>query len=112
MKLEPKLLDGAFEYKTIEIGKPIPSNAIAMIKESSAVTIIVPTAKTDGEVWAWIINETITPLTASGITAAFSQALSEAKIPCNILAAYYHDHILVPYHMKEQAIELLNNLEI
>ena len=118
MKLTPKLLDGAFEYKTIstrdfaKIGGEIPYNAVTMIKESEAVTIIVPTKKTDGEVWAWIVNETVTSLTATRITAAFSAALNKAKIPCNVIAAYYHDHILVPYAMKDKAIAVLKEVEV
>jgi len=118
MKLTPKLLDGAFEYKTIstrdfaKIGGEIPQNTVAMIKESEAVTIIVPTDKTDGEIWAWIVNTNITSLTATGITAAFSETLAKANIPCNVIAAYYHDHILVPYSMKDKAVEILKNVEI
>ena len=83
-----------------------------MIKESEAVTIIVPTNNTDDEVWAWIVNATVTSLTATGITAAFSKALNEAKIPCNVIAAYYHDHILVPYPMKDKAVAILSQVEI
>ena len=112
MKLTPKLLDGAFEYKAIKNDEAVPRNAVAMIKESEAVTIIVPTNKTDREVWAWIVNATVTSLTATGITAAFSVALNKAKIPCNVIAAYYHDHILVPYSMKDKAVEILRQVEV
>lgn len=112
MKLTPKLLDGPFEYKTIKENAAVPKNAVAVIKESEAITIIVPAKKTDGEVWAWIVNTTVTSLTATGITAAFSKALNEAKIPCNVLAAYYHDHILVPYSMRDKAMAVLQEVDV
>lgn len=31
-----------------------------------------------------------------GLTAAVSQTLAEHDIPCNIVAAFQHDHVFVP----------------
>ena len=103
MKLQPKLLGEAFEYKTINHSDLIPENAVAMVKEHESISIIVPTQKTSGKLWAWIVNDTVTDLEATGITATFSAALNNAKIPCNVIAGYYHDHILVPFHMREKS---------
>ena len=48
-----------------------------------------------------------TSLNATGITAAASGALAKEKIPANMLAGYHHDHVLVPYGMKEKALKVL-----
>ncbi|WCI09543.1 ACT domain-containing protein [Arthrobacter sp. OVS8] len=49
-------------------------------------------------------------LEAIGLTAAVSAALTEAKISCNVLAGFHHDHILVPVADADQALEVLHEL--
>jgi len=49
-------------------------------------------------------------LDAVGLTAAMSRVLTEHNIPCNVLAGYYHDHLLVPLELADQAIAALESL--
>ena len=42
---------------------------------------------------------------AVGLTAAFSHALGEAGISCNVTAGYHHDHLLVPSARADEAVE-------
>ncbi|MGB5556578.1 MAG: ACT domain-containing protein [Paracoccaceae bacterium] len=42
-----------------------------------------------------------------GLTAAISEVLADAEIPCNIVAGYHHDHCFVPVGMAEEALTLL-----
>jgi len=42
-----------------------------------------------------------------GVTARFSKPLSDAKIPANVYAGYFHDHVFVPYEMKDKAMAAL-----
>ncbi len=49
-------------------------------------------------------------LEAVGLTAAFSNVLSENNISCNVVAAYYHDHIFVDIKDTEKALEVLKKL--
>jgi len=51
-----------------------------------------------------------TSLNATGITAAASSALAKEKIPANVIAGYYHDHVLVPYERKDAAMAVLGKL--
>ena len=51
------------------------------------------------------------PLDGVGLTAAVSAALSAAAIPCNMVAAYRHDHIFVPSGMAERALTILEALQ-
>lgn len=44
-----------------------------------------------------------------GLTAAFSKLLAENNISCNVVAAYYHDHIFVMKKDAEKAMRLLSN---
>ena len=42
-----------------------------------------------------------------GLTAAVASALAEALIPCNVVAAYHHDHVFVPEELAEAAMSIL-----
>jgi hypothetical protein len=46
-----------------------------------------------------------------GLLAAVTAALAKEKIPCNAISAYHHDHLLVPYEMKDKALALLKKLQ-
>jgi len=42
-----------------------------------------------------------------GLTAAISKTLTEANVPCNIVAGFHHDHVFVPADRAEEAVALL-----
>ncbi|WP_158967518.1 ACT domain-containing protein [Chachezhania sediminis] len=42
-----------------------------------------------------------------GLTAAVAETLADAGIPCNVVAAYHHDHVFVPEALAEEALLLL-----
>ena len=46
-----------------------------------------------------------------GLTATVSAALADHNIPCNVIAAYHHDHIYVPSELSERAYEILVALQ-
>jgi hypothetical protein len=50
-------------------------------------------------------------LLSVGLLAAVTAALASEKIPCNAFSAYHHDHLLVPYEMKDKAIAALKKLQ-
>jgi hypothetical protein len=43
-----------------------------------------------------------------GLTAAFSKALTEEDISCNVVAGYFHDHIFVDKKDAQKALAVLN----
>jgi hypothetical protein len=45
-----------------------------------------------------------------GLTAAVSGALAEAGIPCNMVAAFHHDHVFVPEDRAGEALAILTAL--
>ena len=49
-------------------------------------------------------------LEAVGLTAAVSTELTKHEISANVIAAYYHDHILVPVEKSEAALLVLQKL--
>lgn len=59
---------------------------------------------------AWITLTVHSSLEATGLTAAFATALADAGISCNVVAAYFHDHIFVAEADGERTIEVLRGL--
>ncbi len=49
-------------------------------------------------------------LNAVGLTVAVSAALAKEKISTNVVAAYYHDHVFVPYERRQDAMKALMRL--
>lgn len=45
-----------------------------------------------------------------GLTAAVATALAEAHIPCNVVAAYHHDHVFVPEELAGGAMTILRDV--
>lgn len=59
---------------------------------------------------AWLTLQVHSSLEAVGLTAAFSRALADLDIACNVLAGYYHDHVLVPVDRSDEAIAAIRRL--
>ena len=91
---------------------------ILFFKEQEGNTIIIKKELADNLkldysfISGWITLTVHSSLEAVGLTAAFSKALSEAGISCNVVAAFYHDHIFVPKEDTEKAIDVLNRFSV
>jgi len=46
-----------------------------------------------------------------GLTSAVATILAGQNIPCNVVAAYHHDHIFVPESLAEPALAALKALQ-
>jgi uncharacterized protein len=58
-----------------------------------------------------IVLEVLSALDGVGLTAAVATALADAKIPCNVVAAFHHDHIFVPAAAADRALAILRDLQ-
>ncbi|HWL45859.1 MAG TPA: ACT domain-containing protein [Ilumatobacter sp.] len=56
---------------------------------------------------AWLTVTVHSSLEAVGLTAALSGAMAHAGIACNLLAAFHHDHLLVPWERADEAVAVL-----
>jgi uncharacterized protein len=89
---------------------------IMLFTEKEGTTIILTKEKADmlelsySFVAAWITLTAHSSLAASGFTAAFSTALAKENVSCNVVAAFYHDHIFVDKKDAEKAMEVLKKL--
>ncbi len=106
---------GEFVVVTLVGEVPAGVAVAASIREDEGMTLVTTREDADAAgldydfVAAWISLEVHSALAAVGLTAAFSAALGDAGISCNVLAGYYHDHILVPVDEAARAIEVLGS---
>lgn len=89
-------------------------DAVQILKEDEAYTIIVRREIADrlkfdySFIAAWITLTVHPSLEAVGLRAAFSKALSDSGISCNVVAAFHHDHIFVDRRDAKKSMEILN----
>ncbi|MEO7990917.1 MAG: ACT domain-containing protein [Chryseolinea sp.] len=115
--LKPKFNVGDFVFCMVNDLSKINSDDIIMVfREEEWNTIIIKKELADhlklpySFVSAWITLTIHSSLTAVGLTAAFSKALSEKGISCNVVAAFYHDHIFVNKKDADEAMRILTQL--
>ena len=89
------------------------ADAFAMMQEDEGVTLILPeeVATAQGYDTALVMQlitlNVFSDLEGVGLTAAVAGALTEVGISCNVVAAYHHDHVLVPQADAERAMDAL-----
>ncbi|MDN3549365.1 ACT domain-containing protein [Mucilaginibacter aquaedulcis] len=115
--MTPVLNPGDYVYCNVSALDNIDTNHIlGLFKESEGFTIILKKEIADElnlqytYIAAWITLTIHSSLEATGLTAAFAAALAQENISCNVVAAYYHDHIFVAKKDAERAMETLRKL--
>ena len=114
--LEPALREGEYVFVSVDREQARMLPAEATITEDEGITVVLRREQADAAglaydfVARWITLTVNSSLAAVGLTAAFSTALGDAGISCNVLAAYHHDHILVPVDDADRALETLQAL--
>jgi hypothetical protein len=94
----------------------IGGGVAAVLVEREGVTVVCSVEAAERNGWpvdfeaTWLTLDVHSSLEAVGLTAAFSAALSAASIPCNVLAGFFHDHLLVPAARADEAVQCLEAL--
>jgi len=116
-EMKPELNTGEYVYCRVDSKEQVKSlDPICYFLEKEGVTMILPKEKADAmnipysTTCAWITLTVHSSLEAVGLTAAFSKALTDAAISCNVVAAFYHDHIFVPTKDAARAMQALQML--
>lgn len=114
--LEVVCLPEEYVYASLSADHPAVRLAKATITETEGLTAVL--LRTDADslnveydyVAAWLTLSVHSSLEAVGLTAAFSHVLGQAGISANVLAGFYHDHILVSVSDRERAMDVLHGL--
>ena len=87
-------------------------NIAMLFQESEGLTVITSAeaATSQNNRWIWLELSVYSDLQAVGFLAKVANALAEADVPCNAVAAYHHDHIFVPEGKADAAIRAIEAL--
>jgi uncharacterized protein len=115
--MQPILNEGQYIFCTVSSENNLNFDKIIhFFKEKEGFTIVVEKEYADekgyiyNSVFAWITLLVHSSLNAVGLTAAFSNALAEHDISCNVVAGFYHDHIFVQQELAQKAKDVLREL--
>lgn len=90
--------------------------AFARVEEGEGTTVVVERAEADRRGWPYetpsrrIELLVHSSLDAVGLTAAIATALAAEGISANVVAAFHHDHVLVPEADADRALATLRGL--
>lgn len=113
--MHPVLADEPYSFGLLPEGVPFPG-AFARIREAEGMTVIAPLAMLEAAgiahqgPWARISLTVHSALSAVGLTAAVSSALTAEGISANVVAGYYHDHFFVQADRARDAMAVLARL--
>ncbi|MEM7732993.1 MAG: ACT domain-containing protein [Pseudomonadota bacterium] len=93
-----------------------PSGALAVFEETEGRSLVL--ADDLAAARGYDLSQPMAQITLSvhsaldgvGLTAAVAGALADEGIPCNMVAAFHHDHAFVPWEMRAQAMAVLTSL--
>jgi hypothetical protein len=112
--MKPEHNSGDYVFCKVErLGNLNLDEVEMFFKEKEAITLILKKEIADklnleySMTMSWITLLVHSSLEAVGLTAAFSKALSDKGISCNVVAAFYHDHIFVGKKDTEKAMQVL-----
>ncbi len=112
--MKPELQPGRYVFCSVPEADPqLVAQALASYKEPEGMSLILPVdvAAQNGlpvqDPMRCITLSVYSALDGVGLTAAAATALAEAEIPCNMVAAYHHDHVFVPESKANEAVAVL-----
>jgi hypothetical protein len=116
--LDPVLHEGVYAFVSLPAGADLGGlEPLGTFREEEGLTVVLKEETALARQMtilfraAWITLRVHSDLSAVGLTAAFSKALAEAHISCNVLAGARHDHLFVPVDEAERALAVLRELQ-
>lgn len=113
--LDPALDPVEYGFGVLESGAA-PRAAIeplCLFREDEGMTVIAAAEALDAagieqqRGWARITLRVHSSLQAVGLTAAVARVLADRGIGANVVAAYHHDHVFVPWDRRQDAMAAL-----
>lgn len=114
--LQPRLLPDDYVFCHLDQGRYgalAHRQPLASVAEEGGLSLVLSRTSADEEglsyqgVFRCISLHVFSSLQAVGLTAAVSSELAKSNISANLIAGTHHDHLLVPEHKADQALEHL-----
>lgn len=112
--MEPVLHPEPYGFGVWAVGELL-FEPFATVRETEGLTVVASLAAMReagmrSDPWARISLTVASDLAAVGLTAAFSTALGDEGISCNVIAGFHHDHVFVQWDRREEAMAALQRL--
>jgi len=114
--MTPVLQPGEFVFVTTQDAAQeaaLAPDALASFREAEGLSLVITAEqaaaaglKADQPMRCITLN-VYSALDGVGLTAAVATALAAGDVPCNMIAAFHHDHAFVPSHLAEEALAAL-----
>ena len=115
--MSPEISEESFVFFSVEADKiPQELRAEGIFREKEGITIICEENEAlkhsfpCEERYKRISLGVHSSLQAVGFLHAIISELTDEEISCNVISAYYHDHIFVPEPTADKALLVLSNL--
>jgi uncharacterized protein len=113
--MKPEMHDGVFVFCSIPADREIPAalRPVHIFREPEGTTLVVRRDEAESaglpcQFASRLITLTVhSSLEAVGFLAAITGRLAEAGISVNAVSAYYYDHLFVPDHRADEALDIL-----
>ncbi|ABE31208.1 ACT domain protein [Paraburkholderia xenovorans LB400] len=115
--IEPEMAEPVYVYCSFpDFALPEGLSALFTFREVEGLTAVLDLRDADNYTLAYTFKARLitlkvhSSLEAVGFLAVVSAHLAKAAIPCNAIAGYYHDHILVPVDRADEALSVLTEI--
>ena len=117
-KMDPKLKPDPVVFCTVfeDCEVPFKMRPIMMFREEEEITLIHEQADADtigltyNGLWSMITLQVHSSLEAVGFIAVITAKLAEAGISTNVVSAFYHDHLFVPFDRADESLAILQRI--
>ena len=118
--IQPELAQGEYVFISLPAHQvsDLHFEPLSSFKEAEGLSLVVERQTAEvagleyGSVWSLITLQVFSDLESVGLIARVATSLAAAGISVNPIAAYHHDHLLVPRERAEEALALLQTLTI
>ncbi len=116
-KMKPKHVPGEYVCCSIdESNEKLVETPLLVFREDEGLTVVISREAAESlrlkfeSTWGLVTLSIHSDLTAVGFLARVTQHLAQAGVSVNVVSAYYHDHLFVPFPEVERVVELLTSL--
>lgn len=116
--IEPRHIPGEFVFCSIDTNtlRALRDTPLLIFRETEGITVVIlkdvalENGLTFDTTWGLLTLSVHSDLEAIGFLAAVSKVLADSGISVNVVSAYYHDHLFVPYSKIYEVLHILEEI--
>jgi hypothetical protein len=117
-EMKPQVVPGEFVFCAIDSRdlQSLGNTPLLTYRESEGITVVIPKevavqhSLSFENTWGLLTLSVHSDLEAVGLLATVTNALADSEISVNVVSAYFHDHLFVPYSKVHDALQILEEI--